>query len=73
MKRTQHDEIQELKGMVFDIKDNHLKSIYQKLTDHDIFFERLNERTKLILTLVSIMLGTVVIGGSVAVIIKMCF
>ena len=65
-KRTQHDEIQELKGMVFDIKDNHLKAIYEKIT-------RLDERTKLVLTLVSIMLSVVVLGGSVAVIIRMCF
>ena len=65
-KNTQHDEIQELKGMVFDIKDNHLKTIYEKCN-------RLDERTKIILTLVSIMLGTVVLGGSVAAIISVCF
>ncbi len=65
-KRTEHDEIQELKAMVFDIRDNHLKTIYGKLI-------RLDERTKLILTLVSIMLGTVLIGGSVAIIIRVCF
>jgi len=43
-KRTQHDEIQELKGMVFDIKDNHLKCLYEKVS-------RLDERTKIILGL----------------------
>ena len=48
-KRTQNDEIQELKGMVFDIKDNHLKSIYEKVG-------RLDERTKIILGLVSAIL-----------------
>jgi len=58
--------IDNLTAIIFDMKDNHLKCIDDKVT-------RLDERTKLILTLVSLMLGTVVIGGSVAVIIRMCF
>ena len=59
-------EIDEVKGIVFDIKDNHLKCIDDKVT-------RLDERTKLILILTSAVFGSIVLGILGTFLLKVCF
>ena len=58
--------VDETKALVFDIKDNHLKCLDDKVA-------RLDERTRLILWLVGATFGSIVLGILATLLLKLCF
>jgi len=60
------ENVDAVKIIVFDIKDNHLKDIDDKVT-------RLDERVQLTLWLVGATFGSIVLGILATLLLKICF
>lgn len=65
--------VDNLSGIVFDVRDNHLKHLkdgIETLTDE---FSRLDEKVKIILWLVGATFGAIVLGILGTFLLKVCF